>query len=632
VTLPSAVLALWGRPRVRIPIAIAAFAVVTVFTYLLAHPRMLTGFPGYDDEGYMLTAIKAFADHGALYDGVFTQYGPFYYEFWGGIFSAFGIPITHETGRLATMVVWVVSALGVGLVALRLTASLLLGLATQMLVFTALGVATNEPMHPGGLIVLLLVSILAVAMFVRDRASPYPLAVLGGLLAALILVKINVGAFAVASVALLCVVSYPALLRRRWLRPLVELAVVALPLVLMLSKLDEGWARHYAIHVALAALAIVVVLRARSWPRRDDGELSWLLGGFAVLAGLVCATILASGTSLDGLIRGVIEQPLRQGDAFTLPMQTSGRGYAIDLLGLAGAAAYLYVQRQRAGTSASWVAGFSFFSLAVGLMMAFAVSGKGLPWDAGEFSGRELSMLAFAWVALVPPPHEAESRLSFPRMLLVLLAALQALHAYPVAGSQTLWSAFLLIPVAAICVNNGVRGLAAVIPDGAERRAIAGFGAVAALIAFGFIANENIRKALPLANDGYDNGVSLGLPGAESIHGSEEDAALYGGITAAIEEECPAVVMLPGKNSFYLWTGQEPPSYTATGWPTLFDDEAQRKVIADTRSIPDLCQLRNIPSAEGWSNGPIPPGPLVSYMYRDFTPIARWGDYELLRR
>ena len=62
---------------------------------------------------------------------------------------------------------------------------------------TALSVAPNEPMHPGGLISLLLVLILAAACLVRDRVSVYPAAVLGGLLAALTLTKINVGAFAV---------------------------------------------------------------------------------------------------------------------------------------------------------------------------------------------------------------------------------------------------------------------------------------------------------------------------------------------------------------------------------------------------------------------------------------------------
>jgi hypothetical protein len=91
--------------------------------------------------------------------------------------------------------------------------------------------------------------------------------------------------------------------------------------------------------------------------------------------------------------------------------------------------------------------------------------------------------------------------------------------------------------------------------------------------------------------------------------------------------------MLPGMNSFYIWTEQEPPTgYNATGWPTLFDDAHQRHVVEDTRSIAGLCLLRNIPLAEGWGEGKIPDGPLVRYLKKGFKPVAKFGDYELLKR
>ena len=32
----------------------------------------------------MLIALKEFIRHGDLYNQVFSQYGPFYYELWGG--------------------------------------------------------------------------------------------------------------------------------------------------------------------------------------------------------------------------------------------------------------------------------------------------------------------------------------------------------------------------------------------------------------------------------------------------------------------------------------------------------------------------------------------------------------------
>jgi len=623
--------AAWAQPRIRLVVGAVAFAVLTFFTYLIAHPRMFSGFPVYDDEGYMLTALKGFINHGHLYDDVFTQYGPFYYETWGGLFSIFGIPVDHDAGRAVTMVAWIVSSLAIGLASWRITGSLLLGLASQALVFTALGVLTNEPMHPGGIICLLLAAIVVIASCVADRPSPFAMAALGAALAALVLVKINVGFFAVASVVLAAAVSYPALFERRWPRILIEVGFVALPFVLLASKFSEGWPRRYAIHVGIAAFALVLVLRARRNPQRRNEELGWLVGGFLVLAAVSLLTILATGTSLNGLIDGVLRQPLRQSDAFTIPLQLSSRIYSFDLVALGGALAYWYVGRRRSDADAAWVALTSLFSIAVGLVMALSVVGKGLPFDAGQFPGYQFAMVGFCWVALIGPV--SRPNVSYAALLLPLLAVPQALHAFPVAGSQTLFATFLLIPVGAICVVNGVRGLASVVPAGVELRALAGV-AVCVFGIVGYLAfNSSLREPLQAARYGYDHGVSLGLPGAGEIRVGEEEAALYQEITAAIDRNCGALIMLPGMDSFYLWTEEEPPTgYTATGWPTLFDDSHQHHVIAEIETAEGLCQLRNEPLAAGWGNGTIPPGPLISYLDRGFEPLAKFGDYELLRR
>jgi hypothetical protein len=632
----NAVESLWQRRGARAAAAVLAFAAVTTLTVLIAHPRMFTGFANYDDEGYMLTALKGFVSHGHLYDRVFTQYGPFYYEFWGGIFSAFGIAVTHDSGRTATMLAWVASSLILGLATARIASSVLLGLAVQMLSFSALQVLCNEPMHPGGIICLLLAAIVAIAALVRARPAPYAMAALGAGVAALFLVKINLGVFAIVSLALACAVSYPRLLAPRWLRPLVEAGFVGIPFVLMQGDFGQGWARHYALHVAAAALAVVIALRARERERRDDEELVWLIGGFVVMAIVVCVAIVGAGTSVGGLIDGVIRQPLRQAGAFTIPMQLSRRLYALDLLALAAAVAYWYASRRRGGGSqaeGAWLATTSIFSIGVGVFMALSVTGKVLPFDTGSLSGYPLSFLPFAWVALIGPVPGERRDTAFARLLLPLLAVLQALHAYPVAGSQTLWSAVLLIPVGAVCAAGGARGLAASVRDATDRRALAGFGAALAVVLLWFVGNATLREPLRDAPAAYDGQVSLGLPGSGEIHLNPEEVALYRQVTAAIRDSCDSLLMLPGMDSFYLWTEEEPPSgYTATGWPTLFDDTHQRHVIEDTRSIPGLCLLKNVPLAAGWGNGTIPRGPLVAYLNRGFLPVVKIGDYALLRR
>lgn len=620
--------------RRRIAVLVA-FAAVTAVAALIAHPRILNGFQPYDDEGYMLIALKEFLRHGHLYNDVFSQYGPFYYEFWGAFFEIFGLSVNHDGGRTAVMVAWVLTSLLFGLSVWRLARSALLGLATQMLVFGAIGTVVNEPMHPGSLICLLLGVIVAVSTLVRARPSPLTMGLLGGVVMALILVKINVGAFALVSLALACVVSYPALAGRRRLRPLVEIVFVVVPLLLMISKFGEAWARHYAVHVSIAALAVVIALRSRESDPRDNDELWWLIGGLVVVGVTVCVAILAAGTTPGGLVDGVIKQPLRQSDAFSLALGLSNRIYLFDFLALSGAGAYWYMGR--GGTRPSNPAlnsAIALLSLLIGLEMALSVAGKTVFFNLPVFCGYQFGFLSFAWVALIPQPGTEDRDTSFARLLLPPLAVLQALHAFPVAGSQVAWSTFLLIPVGALCIANGARGLATELTGQRERRAFGAVAVAAATILLVVLVNTQLRQPLNEARAAYDAGVSLGLPGAEDVHVSPEEAERYRRITKAIDADCNSLLMLPGMNSFYLWSGIEPPSgYNATGWPTLFDHAHQEHVIEATRPIRSLCLLRSQSLADFWTGGEAPDGPLVRYLSHGFKPIASFdGGYELLRR
>jgi hypothetical protein len=624
----------WERPPVRIAAAALAFAAVTLVTVLVARPSMFTVVDPFEDEGYVLTVLKSFLNHGALYDDVYSQYGPFYYDVWGGLFALLGIPATPDAGRAVTLVVWVLSSLAFGLAAMRISRSLLLGLAVQMAVFSALSALTNEPMHPVGIIALLLAALVGASSFMRERISILSAALVGGAVAALFLVKVNVGVFALASLTLTCVVSFPALGSRRWLRPLVEAAFVALPLLLLVSKYGEGWARHYAVHVAIATLAVVIVLRARQLGHRPTEELWWMLGGLVTVGLTSCLAVIGFGTSLDGLFDGVIGQPLQRADSYILPFALAGRTWLFDLVALAGAVGYWYAVRDRGfRPDGAWVAVGSLLAILVGLGLALSVIGRTLLFGTTELSGYQLGFLAFAWVALVPAPGKPDPDTAFARLLLPLLAVPQALHAFPVAGSQIKLASFLLIPVGAICVANGVRGLALALGDELERRAALALGPAVAAALLLFVANTTLRAPLRSARATYDAQVPLGLPGERDVRLPAKQVDAYRRITGAIDRNCGSFLTLPGMDYFYIWTDQEPPTgYNATAWMTLFDDAQQRRVIEDTRSIHGLCLLRNIGLAEGWSQGPIPPGPLVSYLERGFRPIVNFGPYELLRR
>ncbi len=260
------------------------------------------------------------------------------------------------------------------------------------------------------------------------------------------------------------------------------------------------------------------------------------------------------------------------------------------------------------------------------------MTGQLLPFNSNSLTGYPLSMLPFAWVALmVTAPGEAPTP-TFARLLLPLLAVLQSLHAFPVAGSQTLLSVVLLVPVGALCVANGVRGLSRLAASEPDRLALAAFGLVLVAVLGWFVVNTYLREPLKQARGAYHGSApnALNLPGSHSIHlASLEEAELYEDVAEAMRTQCTATQMEPGMDSFYLWAQQEPPSLTATGWETLFDNEAQEQVIEAIAPIEGLCLLRNNERAAGWGLGE---GPLVKYLEHGFTLIGKWGEYELLRR
>ncbi len=139
---------------------------------------------------------------------------------------------------------------------------------------------------------------------------------------------------------------------------MVEVGFVALPLLLMSSNVGETWVRHYAFHVSVAALAVVIALRARCTGRRDSKELWWLGGGLLVVGVAGSLAIFATGTSPSELIEGIIMLPLRVPSAFSVPLVLPGWIYVLDLLPLLGALGYWYVVRNRAARpSRIWTAG-----------------------------------------------------------------------------------------------------------------------------------------------------------------------------------------------------------------------------------------------------------------------------------
>src|ERR687892_677774 len=125
------------------PLAVAAASIP------VAYAAMFSLFQPYDDEGYLLISLQGHLEGHALYEEGFSQYGPFYYLFNGALFRLLGLEVTHDSGRMLTLGLWILATF-VGGVAIGVPPrGLLAAFRGQLRLAGALPRFVTEPMHPG---------------------------------------------------------------------------------------------------------------------------------------------------------------------------------------------------------------------------------------------------------------------------------------------------------------------------------------------------------------------------------------------------------------------------------------------------------------------------------------------------
>ena len=599
-------------------VALVAITAVTPLLSRIAYPAMFSRFYSYDDEGYLLVSLRAYMAGEPLYDSVFSQYGPFQYQATSAIFKAASTMPTHDHGRLVTLSIWLVASAVAGVGAYLLTRNVLLAAGSQALAFTALFTVTNEPLHPGALLNLLLLCMVAVVPFAASSPR-FAWAILGALGGAMALTKVNVGGLALVALAAVAVLSSDV---PRRLRAVVAGAFVAVPFLLMARDLTEQGVLAYAFVVSSAAATVAAMALARP-PSTGPGALRWLVAGAAGSSVLIAVAAILRGTSVGGLITGVLVRPLGQGEAFTLPMTLFPQVVVWSAAGLlVGLGTSLVITRR---TAEPPPAATAVARIVAGLVMWLAVGGIFGPSVPAFALG-----LPVAWVMLLPG---IESDRRGMALAVAALAVLQALHAYPVAGSQTSWSGLLLAPLGAVAISDGIRGLAATRAARLRRLvAAASMLPVAAVLAWVVLGPlTTLHDAVRAAYLGWP---APRLAGAERLRMDPATAAAYPRVVRLLRAECSSFYSWPGMNSFYLFAQQPPPTnLNATHWMTLFDDELQRRVVQDIADVDDLCLLRNRDITAFWLQGrPEPQGPLTEYLRASFVPRAAVSGFELLVR
>ena len=587
----------------------------------IGHGLLFTSFMLYDDEGYILISLRNFARHGALYDRVYSQYGPFFYAALDTLSRVLGIEWTNNSGRWLTLANWTAASGLCGLLVWRADRRWVAALYTFVGVFAFLWIMLQEPIHPGGLITLLVALAALLGAENIQGGRPGRLAwIVGGLGALVALTKINAGAFLVIAGGLWLLTG----LRTGRLAPAARLAasalVVILPFALMRPLMERPWVPTFALVTALGGLAAVMVAAADAGRRNLPRDLGIFIGSGLGCAALVVLWSIHRGTTPAGLLHGVILDPLRHPGIYAFPVRWRPLVVPVALLGLGLTAAWTL--RPRSDALLCVIA-----CLRLGVAAGFGLAL--MPWIGTSQAALALCygvpLAGLFALPLRPQDGLAEARV---RAWLALLLVLQSLQAFPIAGSQLNWGTFLWVPLLVLGVCEALEFLRERLP--ARRADALRLFPAAALLALGLAALQLVQLAR-VARDRRADGVPLGLPGAENILLPAAISSALNVITINARAHADTLFSLPGAFSFNQWSGLPTPNLrNVTHWFSLFGDEEQRALAAalDAKERPAFV-LQRAQLSYLAENGFAVRGPLVADLRQNYREALRIDAFSL---
>ena len=575
--------------------------------------------PMSPDEGYLMITVQSFLEGEPLYDSVFTHYGPAYYLYEWLVRTVAFVPLTHDATRMLGIVHWLVAALVLAGAARAMIGSWLAGVFVFTQAMVHLTAMAAEPGHPQELVALLLaLGMLAAA---REGRRIGRLTVLAMIAAMLVFTKINTGIF--FGIALLMGMKCAAegrSARGAWTW-LVAGVCAVLPFLLMRRHFGAEWCRNYSV-LAASAISASWLIAQRFAGGSAVGYAS--LARAAVLFLAVCGTmigiVLWTGTSLRGLLDGLLLTPLKMPGVALLPM-----GLPNAVLWNAAASLAVAVVVRVKGPEPRVSSAVTILKAIFGIVGAFCL--------IGNATAQLAFLLPWVWLVAVPRLEEPErnSPESFSRAFLCLAAAWQGLQAYPIAGTQVAMATLLLVPAYGVCLADVFKALvaqgqlrewfASLTP---RRLQFAGALAVVALL-YLFV---NVWCNLPAARRHYASLPPLDLPGSRHVRFDQETTGMYRELAHYLEKECDTFVTYPGFNSLYFWAGKRPPTHlNSTGWGPL-SHRQQERILGSLRQAQRPLLVVVAAAVESWRDGAPPPiQPLVRSVQEDYREIQRIGRF-----
>ena len=597
---------------------VLAFGLVTLVLVPVGYAAMYSVFSAYDDEGYFLITLQDYVSGHPVASQAWAIYGPFFYEVVGGLFKLLGIDVGHDAGRAVTLVIWLLASFACGMAVLRLTRNLMLGICAELVAFHLLAALATEPMQPAGLLSLLLIGLVGATSF-RGRWPRATSLLIGSIVAAACLVKVNVGIFAVLAVAF----AYAAGTTGRWRRvllPAFSMLLVASPFVLMAGLLNREWVFYFAVVAALSIASIAIACFFTPRTTSIPSALVWLAAGGAVLVFGCLGIAILGGTELNELLNVLVVTPMRVSQLYVWPLRIGWQYVAWAIVSLA--LGVVILRRDAHGRASHAIPALA--RIAAGM----------LTWIGILLIPSSLFFLAFplAWVATQNPRADSDGVSdSFARVLVPALAVMESLQAYPIAGTQMSIAALLLVPVGAMTINDGISQLRALDARESPRWRLPVASWVAPALFMVTVVFVQLFAFLSVSN--YTSTQPLGLHGAALVRVAPESGVAIRSSVTEIKRKCSSFISIPGMASFYLWTEQEAPAGLYLFWMFALDSAQQERIVTDLEGLPRLCVIRNQAVVDFWAEGrPIPNGPLVEYINRSFRLEQRFGDYEVLVR
>jgi hypothetical protein len=628
-------------PRSPASALLSTVTYLTIFTLglVFAYYLIFTYNSYFDDEGTIVLLVDTFIKSGGNFDaiGEYQYHGPFFFLVKYFIHFLTNTDVSHNTNRLTTIGFWSLVPLICALFVQRCTKSLILAAIVQLQLIFLLILLIPSAGHPQELALLLIATALLLSSYVGSRhSSVLPVMGMATIVGALLLIKINIGVYLGAALALSMLVFLPSGNLALVIFALASVVAVLMPTAIIGNAIFENAQdRSYC---AQATLAITACLAA-STKRWTGANLRWADMWVAALALtcsvlLICAIVIALGGSLSGIVDTVLLRALQfsSGDIYRVPVTYSHVNVAFASTTLALGYRMLAPKME---TSGRWLLALSALKLTYGFVALYSLYSP----VRLDFPFQTIS---FIWIILIPPhsAHHITLKNGFPRVFLCFAAAFELMQAFPVAGAQLYWSIFLLCPLAAVCIGDALSFLWM---EFDRRRSSAGSTlfqptmrlviqlVLIVCIVFWYWQKMGIEKLRTT----YLSRASSGLVGADRIHLPKKIGNETLELVASIKEQCDGFVGIPGMPSLYFWTGIQPPGVITDYWFFNMGVESQKRVIETMEHYKSPCIVYNPEKLNVWTKGKrleTADMPLMHYANEQYAMVRKIGGYQILHK